>query len=623
MPRKKTHEEFKNDVFNKYNGEYEVIGQYLNNQTSLDVKHIKCGHIRSIKPSTILFKSIKCPKCEIVSKYNKFIKEFQSLSNREYKIIGNFKNLTTKLLIKHNKCEYEYLITPKSFLEGKRCPKCAGKMKKTNEQFKKELYDLYGDEYIALGEYNGAEGKIKVKHNKCGTIYETVPHSILRGYGCRKCSGKMKLTTEEFKRKVYSIVKDEYEVLGEYVNTKTKIMIRHNECGNEYEVTPNKFLQGYNRCKECSTYYRSTKVFKKEVFEKSNGKFELIGEFNGTKNKCKFKHLECGRTFINTAGNFIASSYNHCPLCEPKKKRTHEEFKKEFDDISKGQYELTGKFEKLDKKVEVKHILCGKTFMISPGKFLYGRGCTHCFKTIKKTTEQFKQEVFDATNGKYEVLSEYENSNTKILMRHNKCGHEWMVVPNHFLHSNSRCPKCSSTARKTQEKFEYEVFENVGYEYSVLSNYKNANEHIKMKHNSCGHIWNITPASFLSGTRCPVCAESKGEKTVRNWLKSNNINFIPQYKYPDLIGTGGGLLSYDFYLPNYNFLIEYQGEFHDGKRNKYVRENLEIQQEHDKRKREYAKKHDIRLLEIWYWDFDNIENILEKELSNLILQTIQ
>lgn len=620
MAKKKTHEEFVDEVFNKYNGEYEVVGQYLNNQTSVNVKHMKCGHIRLIKPSTILFKSIQCPKCETVSKYNKFIKEFQSLSNSEYKIIGEFKSLTTKLLIKHNKCEYEYLVTPKSFLEGKRCPKCAGKMKKTNDQFKKELYDLYGDEYIALDEYNGAEGKIKVKHVVCGSIYETTPHSILRGYGCRKCCGKMKLTTEEFKRKISDITEDEYTVIGNYINTKTKILIKHNNCGNEYYITPNMFLNGFNRCKECATYYRSTNVFKEEVFKKSNGKFEVLSEFNGTKNKCTFKHLECGRTFVNTAGNFIASDYKHCPLCDPKKKRTHEEFKEEFDDMSKGHYELIGTFEKLDKKVEVKHNVCGKTFYIAPHHFFNGRGCPHCFKKERKTTKQFKQEANDATSGEYSVLSEYKNAMTKILIRHNKCGHEWKVVPNKFLHSNSRCPMCSSTARKTQEKFEQEVFDLVGNEYAVLSDYINSNEHIKMKHNSCGHVWNITPASFLSGTRCPVCAESKGEQSVRQWLTDHSINFIAQYKYHDLIGTGGGLLSYDFYLPDHNLLIEYQGEFHDGKRNNYVKVNLETQKEHDRRKKEYAKQHNIALLEIWYWDFDNIDIILNKELSNLIPQ---
>ena len=38
------------------------------------------------------------------------------------------------------------------------------------------------------------------------------------------------------------------------------------------------------------------------------------------------------------------------------------------------------------------------------------------------------------------------------------------------------------------------------------------------------------------------------------------------------------------------------------------------QQEHDKRKREYAKNHEIKLLEIWYYDFDNIKEILEEHI---------
>ena len=38
-------------------------------------------------------------------------------------------------------------------------------------------------------------------------------------------------------------------------------------------------------------------------------------------------------------------------------------------------------------------------------------------------------------------------------------------------------------------------------------------------------------------------------------------------------------------------------------------------EEHAKRKREYAKNHNIKLLEIWYWDYDTIEEILNKELD--------
>lgn len=66
---------------------------------------------------------------------------------------------------------------------------------------------------------------------------------------------------------------------------------------------------------------------------------------------------------------------------------------------------------------------------------------------------------------------------------------------------------------------------------------------------------------------------------------------------------------------NINRLIGYQGEFHDGSAYKMFPERFKIQQEHDRRKREYAKSHNIELMEIWYWDFNNIEQILDKRFS--------
>ena len=75
-------------------------------------------------------------------------------------------------------------------------------------------------------------------------------------------------------------------------------------------------------------------------------------------------------------------------------------------------------------------------------------------------------------------------------------------------------------------------------------------------------------------------------------------------------------MSYDFYLPDYNLLIECQGEQHE----RFIRgfheteESFEKQLEHDRRKREYAKKNNIDLLEIWYYDMDSIEEILIEKL---------
>jgi len=144
--------------------------------------------------------------------------------------------------------------------------------------------------------------------------------------------------------------------------------------------------------------------------------------------------------------------------------------------------------------------------------------------------------------------------------------------------------------------------------------------------------------SFINGSRCPECDYSKGEIRIGNYLnykefikifqedydelnnKYNNNYYIAQKKFNGLKGSNNGDLSYDFYLPKYNLLIEFQGKQHEkpvdfnGKGKKYAEERFKTQVEHDRRKKEYAENKKIRFLEIWYKDFDNIETILEKEL---------
>lgn len=118
--------------------------------------------------------------------------------------------------------------------------------------------------------------------------------------------------------------------------------------------------------------------------------------------------------------------------------------------------------------------------------------------------------------------------------------------------------------------------------------------------------------------QCPHCRKSKGESKISSYLLSHNIKFESQKKYPDLLGEKQQL-SYDFYLPDFNLLIEYQGEQHEKPKEVFGGEvAFSVQQEHDLKKREYAKSNNIQLLEIWYYDYKNIDNILYDEISNII-----
>jgi len=169
---------------------------------------------------------------------------------------------------------------------------------------------------------------------------------------------------------------------------------------------------------------------------------------------------------------------------------------------------------------------------------------------------------------------------------------------------------CFAT-RKSHLINEWHPTKNILTPYDITSD---SREEIWFKCPECGNEW-LTTAKSKNTKLCPDCNKSQGEKECKRFLDIRNLFYIPQKKFEGLIGTGGGLLSYDFYLPQYNLLIEYQGQFHDGTAFQQNKNDIEKQVEHDRRKKEYALRNGYDLLEIWYLNYDNIEEILDNYLS--------
>ena len=226
------------------------------------------------------------------------------------------------------------------------------------------------------------------------------------------------------------------------------------------------------------------------------------------------------------------------------------------------------------------------------------------YEKVKEYIEEFGHKL---------LSDEYKNNYTKLLVQ---CplGHKYEVTFNSFKDSNSRCPYCSG---KVKHSYEYvkDYIESFGYKL-LSDEYKNSRTKLLVECPN-GHIWETKYNSFQQGSRCPICNVSKGEQRIIDWLNKNNIEYIYEKTFEELLGINNGLLSYDFYLPKYNLLIEYQGNYHDGTAGNQSEKELETQQEHDRRKRLYTRKNNIQLLEIWYWDFENIEKILSDTLEEV------
>lgn len=116
------------------------------------------------------------------------------------------------------------------------------------------------------------------------------------------------------------------------------------------------------------------------------------------------------------------------------------------------------------------------------------------------------------------------------------------------------------------------------------------------------------------------CLISKGEFLVKQFLDANNISYEQEKTFDDLTSPHSNyLLRFDFYLPEYNTCIEFQGRQHlygpDTQFWSRTTETLEKIQERDQAKISYCKDKSIILITINYTDINKIDNILSERLG--------
>ena len=197
-------------------------------------------------------------------------------------------------------------------------------------------------------------------------------------------------------------------------------------------------------------------------------------------------------------------------------------------------------------------------------------------------------------------------------------GHKWSTTA-HTLMRGHGCKRCAGNMKKTHEEFVAEASEK-NKNLTVIGKYQGTREKILCKCNKCGNEWFTSPSFVLYGCGCPNCATtSKGELKISELLDRNNIDYISQKTFEKC--SYRSLLRFDFFVPSQNLCIEYQGEQHyepvdfAGKGIEWAKMKFEENQEKDNIKRIFCKDNNINLLEIPYWDYENIEEILSRELG--------
>lgn len=308
-----------------------------------------------------------------------------------------------------------------------------------------------------------------------------------------------------------------------------------------------------------------------------------------------------------------------------KKSKTNEQFVDQAKNVHGNKY-IYDKTNYVNKRSKV-CITCPKhgDFWQNAQSHLNGCGCKECMKErFRMTYDVFLSRANNIHNNKYDYsLITKENFKGATSLIEIICpihGVFRQKVENH-LHGQG-CKKCADnllSVYKSDTKDEFikkaKAVHDDKYDY-IKVKYINQGTNVCIICKKHGEFWQ-RPNHHLSGVGCPSCKSSFGEERISLFLKKHNILYNFQYSiYNENLFCQNKRLYVDFFLPNLNTIIEFNGIQHYKPIGYFGGEKALIRQnERDNSLRQYCKEHKIKLIEISYNEYAHIDSILKKELK--------
>lgn len=190
------------------------------------------------------------------------------------------------------------------------------------------------------------------------------------------------------------------------------------------------------------------------------------------------------------------------------------------------------------------------------------------------------------------------------------------------------CRKCYLKEAKT---LKYKVPK--GKRFGLLTvigepNYEKNKTHAYVKCKcDCGKIIDVRVEHLLGYNKghgrtgytisCGCNNVSNGELKIQRILDNLKIKYVQEKSFTNCINLKTNTkLRFDFYLPDYNCCIEYDGEQHF-QEVEFFKYSLKNVQERDQIKNQYCESNNIKLIRIPYWDYDKIngEYVLTRILN--------
>ncbi len=425
---------------------------------------------------------------------------------------------------------------------------------------------------------------------------------------------------ELFIKKAILIHSDKYDYSKTvYHNAKTICTIICPEHG-EFKQTPSMHISKRNGCPKCGMIKsKANKKTTKEFIEEA----KKIHSYDYSKTIYKNSSTKVIITCFEH-GDFEQIPFNHlkghgCKKCATNKinmikfieKTKHVKYAKHTKyDYSK--VDLT------DKKIS---IICPDhgLFKQTTKSHLSGSGCPKCgsnnltLSDFITRAEAIHKKRYDYSKVIYNKMSE------KVIINCSEHGDFEQLPINHL--AGSGCPDCGKTSLTISEFInKSNKIHNNYYKYNKV-NYINLHTKVIITCPEHGDF-KIRPTNHIySKNGCPICNSSKGELKTKNSLDKLNIKYCEQKRFSDC--KNKAILPFDFYLPELNIAIEYDGiqhfkevEFFGGK------EAFLKCKQNDIIKNEYCLSNNIKLIRINYNEYNIIDDIINEIIKKELYERI-
>lgn len=260
MAKKKTQEEFENELAKKY-PKIQVLDKYDGSDKKVKVKCTIDNYIWESLPNNLL--SYGCSVCNggIITTES-FRNEIAKLYP-DIEVLGEWKGVRETIECHCKKCDLTWAYKPHS-IRKTGCPRCNGSVtrKRTQEEYVDSINKLFNGNILVLGEYKNMGTKILHKCLKHNYEYMMSPIHSLRRQGCKFCgyeitSEKRTKPLDVFLKQLNDLRGDEYTYVEGYVNSSINATFRHHMPDGTYHdfvMTPNSMLSSRYNCPCCSGY---------------------------------------------------------------------------------------------------------------------------------------------------------------------------------------------------------------------------------------------------------------------------------------------------------------------------------------------------------------------------------